>query len=578
MIRKLIRQMLTAQIFSALTVSLCLLIDNVMIGRYLGVSAIAAYGLANPILLIIGAIASMLSAGVQVACGKSLGRGLQEETDRGYSSAIGFAAGFSLVFVLLVITLRSPLATWLGAGTEGALHADTESYLFGFTLGAPAMIGSMILVPFLQMAGQSGLLIAAVLAMTVTDVALDLLNVLVFHGGMFGMGLASSLSYYAALLVGGAYFVSKKCVYRFSFRLISKEKIAELFRGGVPTVFTMASTVVLILVLNRVLLGVGGAVAVAAFSVINTIGNSSGCIATGVGGVSLTMSGILYYEEDRSGLREQLMLLSKYAVVLGLAVGALLIVFAPALVSLFIPEPGEAQSMTILGLRLYAAGLVPCCLNNALKNTYQGTGRVLRTELISCFEGAIVPVLAAIALSIPFGTTGAWFYFVLGEGLTLLGVLLLVLLKKHSLSCESLLLLPDNFSVPPEDLIERQIATVKDATDMAQAAQAFCLSHGQEEKIAVHVALCIEEMATNIVLHGFTKDQKEHQLSVRLLQKQDALVIRFRDNCRAFDPVHYVPRKAGKDALGINLVLKLADEARYTYSLNLNNLTLVLKK
>ena len=51
MIRKLVRQMLTAQIFSALTVSLCLLIDNIMIGRFLGVQAIAAYGLANPIML-----------------------------------------------------------------------------------------------------------------------------------------------------------------------------------------------------------------------------------------------------------------------------------------------------------------------------------------------------------------------------------------------------------------------------------------------------------------------------------------------------------------------------------------------
>ena len=590
MIRKLIRQMLTAQIFSALTVSLCLLIDNVMIGRFLGVPAIAAYGLANPILLIIGAIGSMLSAGVQVACGKSLGRGLQEETDRGYSSAIGFTAVFSLAFVLLVLALRAPLATWLGAGTEGALYDDTKNYLLGFILGAPASMGALILVPFLQMAGQSGLLIAAVLAMTVADVALDLLNVLVFHGGMFGMGLASALSYYAALIVGGVYFFSKKCVYRFSFRLITREKIAELFRGGVPTVFTMASTVVLILILNRILLRVDGAIGVAAYSVIMTIGNSSCCIATGVGGVSLTMSGILYHEEDRGGLREQLALMSKYSVILGLIVGALLLVFAPQLVSLFIPGAGTeqsitspesvqyARSITVLGLRLYAAGLIPCCLNNALKNTYQGTGRVLRTELISCFEGAITPALAAFLLSIPFGTTGVWFFYVCGEGLTLLVVLLLVWLKKRSLSWDAQLLLPDSFSVPDEDLIERQIVTVEDATAMSEAARDFCLRHGRDEKIATHVALCIEEMATNIILHGFTKDQKEHQLSVRLLQKADSLVIRFRDNCRAFDPVHYVPRKKGKDALGINLVLKLADEARYTYSLNLNNLTLVLRQ
>ena len=56
MISKLVRQMLTAQTLSALTVSLCLLIDNIMIGRFLGDSALTAYGLANPVLLVIGEI------------------------------------------------------------------------------------------------------------------------------------------------------------------------------------------------------------------------------------------------------------------------------------------------------------------------------------------------------------------------------------------------------------------------------------------------------------------------------------------------------------------------------------------
>ena len=66
MIRKLVRQMLIAQVFSALTVSLCLLIDSIMIGRFLGEEAIAAYGLANPMLLAIGAVGSLLAAGIQV--------------------------------------------------------------------------------------------------------------------------------------------------------------------------------------------------------------------------------------------------------------------------------------------------------------------------------------------------------------------------------------------------------------------------------------------------------------------------------------------------------------------------------
>ena len=43
MIRKLVKQMLSAQIFSALAVSLCLLVDNIMIGRFYQEQGMAAY-------------------------------------------------------------------------------------------------------------------------------------------------------------------------------------------------------------------------------------------------------------------------------------------------------------------------------------------------------------------------------------------------------------------------------------------------------------------------------------------------------------------------------------------------------
>ena len=52
-------------------------------------------------------------------------------------------------------------------------------------------------------------------------------------------------------------------------------------------------------------------------------------------------------------------------------------------------------------------------------------------------------------------------------------------------------------------------------------------------------------------------------------------MLRFRDDCTAFDPVHYVPQTTEGSDLGIRLVTAMADEIRYTYSLNLNNLTLI---
>ncbi|MBR3015727.1 MAG: ATP-binding protein [Clostridia bacterium] len=580
MIRKLIRQMLAAQTLSALTVSLCLLIDSILIGRFLGVQAIAAYGLANPILLVIGAIGSMLAAGVQVACSKSLGSGSKEETDKGYSSAIGLTLGISLVFTLLVLIFRSPLATLMGAGSEGELYDHTRDYLAGFIIGAPGCMGALVLVPFLQMAGKSKLLILAVLGMTAADVGFDLLNVLVFDGGMFGMGLASSLSYYVAMAIALGYFLSQKCAFRFSFQSITAKKIRELFVGGIPAVFTMASSVIFVFILNQLLLSVGGSKegseAVAAFSVLMTIGNASNCISTGIGGVSLTLSGILYNEEDQTGLRSLLKLLVKYGIMLGASVGVLLAVSAPVLVRVFIPEANMAQRMAIQGVRLFALGLIPCCMVNALKNLYQATERVRLTEIISVMEGVALPALAAFLFSRWMGVSGAWLYFAAGECLSLLCTALYVWKKSGavSLGAEPFLLLREGFGVKKENLLEMDIHSLQEVEKAAQDAAAFCMRHGQSEKMANHIALCLEEMASNTVIHGFDP-QRENHLSVRVQHKGDRWVLRFRDDCRAFDPVSYVP--AGEqEGLGIRLVTAMADDIRYTYSLNLNNLTIKL--
>ena len=575
MIEKLVRQMLAAQILSALTVSLCLLIDNLMIGRYLGEAALSAYGLANPVLLILGAVGSMLSAGTQVACGKSLGRGDKQETNAGYSSAVTVAVVFSLAFAAVVMAARLPLARMLGARGSGLLK-DTSDYMSGFIIGAPATMGALILVPFLQMAGQGNLLIAAVLGMTVADVAFDLINVLVFEGGMFGMGLASSLSYYVALLIGGGYFLSKKCAFSFSLKRIKWRKIRELIAGGAPTIFGMASSVVLVFTVNRVLLKAGGRAEVAAYAVISAIVNAANCISTGTGGVALTLSGILYNEEDRPGLGELLRLLVRWSVVLGAATLALLMVLAGPLASLFIKEAGKGRTMVETGLRLFALGLIPCCVSNALRSCYQGTGRVRLMEVICVLANALLPSLAALALGLTVGVTAVWFCFVIGETLTLLIVAGYVWRKKGRVTWqgEDILLLRDDFGVPESDRMEKSLRNVEDVMAFSRAAARFCRAHGCKARLADHLALCIEEMGVNIVTHGFAGDGK-NSLSVRLQVKEGRWTLRFRDDCAAFDPIEHV-NQSQDDSLGIRLAMRMADEARYTYSMSLNNLTLVL--
>ena len=578
MIRKLVRQMLTAQILSALTVSLCLLIDNIMIGRFLGERALTAYGFANPILLVMGAVGSMLCAGAQVACSKSLGRGDREETNIGYSSTIAVSGLFALGFMLIVILLRVPLARVLGAREE-MLLGDTSRYIAGFSIGAPASVGALVLVPFMQLAGQNGLLIVAVLGMTVADIAFDLLNVFVFRGGMFGMGLASALSYYVAVIIGAGYFLSKKCVFSFSLKRVQLRKIRELISGGVPSLFGMASSVVMVFGVNRILLRAGGEAAVAAFSVVNTILNTCNGISTGSGGVALTLSGVLYNEEDRSGLSELLRTLAKSSVVLGISVMALLMVFAKPCVQLFIPNAGDGQKMAIWGLRAFSTGLTFCCLSNVLRSCFQGTGRVRLMEIISIVDNALLPVLTALLLSAVAGVKGVWFLFLASETLTTLGILGYVWLRKGRVTWrpEDILLLRKDFGVPKEALMEVNPASLEEVMTASRRAEAFCREGGGSDRLASHLALCIEEMGSNIVNHGFTAGAQNH-LSIRLQHKNAAWTLRFRDDCTAFDPVQHISDDDAQDSVGIRLAMRMADEARYTYSMNLNNLTLILRE
>ena len=114
-------------------------------------------------------------------------------------------------------------------------------------------------------------------------------------------------------------------------------------------------------------------------------------------------------------------------------------------------------------------------------------------------------------------------------------------------------------------------------TAAAEKADEFCRERGGNERESNHIALCVEEMAANVIQYGFGKGDKKRHLSVLILNKPDYWILRFRDDCRAFDPVHYTPDEPDK-ALGIRLVQGIAREAYYTYSMNLNNLALKLPK
>ena len=580
MIRRLFRQMLWPQVLSAMTVMLCMLVDSMMIGRFLGDDAITAYGFTMPILLVFAALGSMLSAGVQVVCGKAMGSGDRDRTDACFTASALLALLIAGVGLALVLLFAEPLCTLLGAGQPGAdnpVFDLTKAYLIGFILGAPGFIIAQLMVPYMQLAARRTRLVVAVAVMTVSDILFDWLNVFVFHGGTFGMGLASSISYYLALLIGIGYFFKKDCLFRLRFRRGLFRMCGAILRHGVPTVVNQISMVLLTLLLNRLLREVGGYGAVAAYSVTSTIGNICFAFGTGIGAVALMLSAALYADEDRSGLVTLVKTMLRYAVLLALPVTLAAYFGAPYLVKLFLSDTTAAEEMTVLGTRLFVLCLVPSAINSALKNYYQGISRVRLTQIISVLQNFFMPALFALALSPFHGTTGVWLCFVCGEAATLL-ILSIIVWTRHggvSLYAKAYALLPDTLGTAPEDTQEWTILTEWDAIKASEQAELFCLRRGESQRDSAAVATCVREMASNIVRHGFSADRKRHSLTVRVSRKNRERIIRLRDNCEHFDPVHYYEEHKTPDS-GIGTVMSLVKDADYINALGLNNLTLRL--
>ena len=575
--------MIFTQIISAMTVTLCMLIDSIMIGKFLGVDSMAAYGFSNPALLIFVAVGTMISAGIQVVCGKSMGNADMDSTNRHYSTSLVMTVFFAILGALIFIAFLNPITTLLGAGAnspDNPVFNLTKDYLYGFIIGAPAFMFAQIMIPYLQIAGGRTRLVISVIVMTITDVIFDLLNVYVFHGGTFGMGLASSLSYYFALIFGVGFFFKKDCIFKFSFKKVNMKSALQIARAGIPTVINSLCLVFLVFTLNKVLKSAGDNNAVAAYSVINTISNICYCFGSGIGSVVLTLSSIFYGEENRQQLHDLIKSTARTALLIHSVLIIFLLLFAPYLISLFIATSETAYSLAVTGLRLFSLCLIFSSFNSAYKNYVQGVGHLKMSMLISILQNFLFTALYAILLSHIIGLNGIWLCFALGEFTTNLAALVIVFIfnKRFHISIRTVSLLPDGFGVSSSECFNDTITSPESCVDVSQRAAEFSIENGADDVTAMYISLCIEEVAMFIMEHGF-KDGKEHSIEILLFTKNGNRTIRIRDNCNPFDSLQYIKMNDNPDPnqnVGFKSVISKSKSAMYYSALGLNNLNIVL--
>lgn len=190
--------------------------------------------------------------------------------------------------------------------------------------------------------------------------------------------------------------------------------------------------------------------------------------------------------------------------------------------------------------------------------------------MISIVRGFLYISVISFALSGIMGTDGVWISFVIAEMLTLITVTIVIRLRtgRFPRTVDDYLMLDDmgsgeilNISLPNDlDEIMRRTTEI----------EGHCISEGVDADSAHRVALCIEELAGNIARHAFP-DGGVHYISIRITRSGDDILFRLRDDGRYFNPVE------GKhDGFGIKIAKAVAKDIEYSYTMGMNNLTVVL--
>lgn len=579
MTARLFQRTMITMVIAELTGALTALIDSVLTGRFLGETALAAFGLGGPYFSIASILSGVLTVGSTNLITKAIGCGDRKKLTGLFSLTMGLGLTLSVLFSVAGTVLAEQLASLFGAGAASReVFNDTADYLRGVFIGAPGFILFVVLTPLLQLDGDSTLPKIASLACALTDVGGDLLNVSVFNGGMFGMGLATSVSHYVALGVTLLHFARRKSMFRFSPGGIRLSDCPALLRDGVPRAVCMFCRALLPVLLNALALRIAGDMGVTALSTCFSSSFILGALGWGIGGAVLILGGMMAGEQNAGGLKTVAGAALR-DILCGVTLLSVGVFFAaPGIAALFVPAEGELRDMAARGLRCYGACLPFLAFNVSASSYFQSLPRRGLSNLVNIGIEAAFPAAAAYALSALMGIDGVWLTFPVGQGALSLAILLVVFVRrdKERQGIEAHMLLRPGFGVPAEDTLERSPATIEEVVAMSEEVTRFCRERGFDGRTAYRLALCVEEMAGNVIEHGFC-DGKPHLLAVRVLIKDGTVTLRMRDDCRlfdfkqqaagwAFDPEH--PEKN----IGVRTVMAAARDVVYTGTMGTNNL------
>lgn len=383
------------------------LVDTLIVGRFLGVKALAGVGDTGSITFMIIGFCMGVCNGFAIPIAQRFGAKDYKDMRRFLSHSIYVCAVFTVIMTVLCVVFCRQILTAMN--TPEDIYEYAYEYLIVIFIGIPTNYLYNLFSCAIRALGDSKAPVLFLVVSSVVNIALDLVLILVIPMGVAGAAWATVISQLVSGLLAVFYMIAKVDVLRIQ-RDEWKFKgyyVRILLTMGVPMGLQYSITAIGSLVLTTAVNGLGSAY-VAAQTAAGRVSNFICTPYDALGSTMATYGGQNVGAKKLDRLNKGLKSASLLGVVYSLLALVILVLWGRSLAGLFVS--GEDTALILDSARMclifWAAFYIPLAFVNIVRFLIQGMGYSGLAILAGVFE-MIGRTLAAVFLIPTVGYVGA---------------------------------------------------------------------------------------------------------------------------------------------------------------------------
>lgn len=403
--KKLFVKLAIPSLISMLFSSLYMMADGIFVGKIIGSKALAAINLVFPIIMILFAVGDMVASGASVKIGIKLGEKNEKEASEIFSVALLFIFILNIIFAIIGLIFTKDIIFILIKDKELANLAYKFAYVF--ILFLPIIAPFFAIDNYLRICGKANMSMWINIGVSVLNIILDAIFIGYLKLGIEYAALASSLSMSIGTLILIYPFITKKVALKFTKPKIKIKEMLGIIYNGSSEFFSNISGSVMSIIMNSFLLHYGGAVGVAAYSIVMYIESLIVPMLFGMIDAVQPVFSYNYGAKNNKRIMTFFKITCTVALSISIVTMIIIFVFPDFLVRMFSSESDIAViDMAKKALLLYAPSYLFTWFIMTVSGVLTGLEKATESIVLMSAESIILPLFSTLVLTQLIGVYG----------------------------------------------------------------------------------------------------------------------------------------------------------------------------